>query len=426
MMKVYIEPGFVGYNELLYSLKLFFFNKGVQYTLVEDISQADVIFSGEKNDFPIAAHFYEKIKQGIFEWRNFLKDDIYIRTEKGVIDYFATIFYLVNCLQEYGSTQTDEIGRFQYKNSLQKQFGAVQRNIVQEIFNELATFPVFSRVITKRSAPSKIFLSHDIDTVYGALTQDGFYALNQSRVDVMLKLLMNAVMAKPDWLNMDKIMHIEDEYSFRSTFFWLVNKGKINKRLTNSDYNIRSKKIQQIISNIDSNGWNNNLHKSVSLEPFAIEINKAGFPVTGNRYHYLKMNVPNSFVEIEQAGLKFDASLGFAEHYGFRNNYGQPFQPYNMKKQTAFKFIEIPLHVMDTTFHRYMHTPVLKVSNYIIDFFEKNKYDTLFSVLWHNTYFSNYKFAGYMKAYKNLLTYFYENKMECVTPSQIIAEHQWM
>lgn len=426
MIKLYINPEFTGFNEMIYSLRLFFINKGIEYTLVDAPSKADVIFSKEKNDFPVSVFFYEKIKRGIFNPKQFFKSDPYIRDAKGTIDYLATVFYLVNCLQEYGSDKKDEIGRFEYKNSLQKQFDIIEKNLVQGIFDELATYPIFSRTVTRQKEKSKIFLSHDIDTVYGALLQDGYYALQNSRVDVMLKLLVNALMAKPDWLNMDKIMKIEDEYSFKSVFFWLVNQGKVNKRMVNSDYNIRSKKIQEIISAINSGGWENNLHKSVSPDPFAVEIQKAGFPVSGNRYHYLKMNVPNSFKEIEQAGLKFDASLGFAEHYGFRNNYGQPFQPYNMDKQKPYNFIEIPLHVMDTTFHRYMRIPAWKVPDYIIAFFEKNRYDTLFSVLWHNTYFTNYKFEGYMKAYKKLLTYFYENKMQCVTASKIVEQHHWM
>ena len=76
------------------------------------------------------------------------------------------------------------------------------------------------------------------------------------------------------------------------------------------------------------------------------------------------------------AVLKVDCSLGFAETPGFRNSYGQPFLPYNLSEDRPYRFVEVPLNIMDGTFQRYMKVPVKETATRVIDFFEKNKYDS--------------------------------------------------
>ncbi len=77
-------------------------------------------------------------------------------------------------------------------------------------------------------------MSHDIDSINGALLEDGFYLVKKGKPHLIFNLLINVILQRPDWFNMDEIMKIEDDYSFKSTFFWLVNKGRINQRETNS------------------------------------------------------------------------------------------------------------------------------------------------------------------------------------------------
>jgi hypothetical protein len=147
--------------------------------------------------------------------------------------------------------------------------------------------------------------------------------------------------------------------------------------------------------------------------------------VIGNRYHYLKFNLPNGYDNIEESGLKLDASLGFAEHYGFRNGYGYPFHPYNISKNDKYSFLEVPLNIMDGTFQRYMKVPIEKTADTIIDFLETNNQNALLSILWHNTFFSNYKYKGYLKEYKKILKYLYDSKFHNINQSEIIREFSW-
>ncbi|MGZ3885334.1 MAG: hypothetical protein ACXVPD_14415, partial [Bacteroidia bacterium] len=231
---------------------------------------------------------------------------------------FLEIFYLVNSLGEYKPAKDalDEVGRLKFERSVQFQTGIENNIVLQRLIETYKNYPVLNSALTLSHHKSYFFLSHDIDSLYGSTLQDGLWALKKGRADVVLKVLFNMLMQKPEWFNIDLIMKTESAHDFKSTFYWLVNKGKIDKRQTNSDYDISGKKVVNAIKNVKSNGFENGLHKSISKDTFAEELKKAPFRAIGNRYHYLKFSLPSAYKDIKSAGLKVDASLGFAEHYG--------------------------------------------------------------------------------------------------------------
>jgi hypothetical protein len=335
----------------------------------------------------------------------------------GVPDYLSTAFFCLTSLQELGNTDLDSLGRFQYKHSYQYKFGNSKRNIVQECFDKMA-----ARLdLAPQETNSAFFLSHDIDSVYGSIKEDGFNVLKKGRFDLFLAMLLKIAMDKPEWLNIDKIMKIESEYDCRSTFYWIVNKGSVGKN-PNADYNFRSRQIQHHFKNVALKGFENGIHKSLSDDSFAEEIQKFGSMPVGNRYHYLKFNLPNGYNAIEQAGLKLDASLGFSEQCGFRNNYGLPFHPYNFEKRRPYPFLEVPLHVMDRTFFN-QRRDLKAATQEIFDFFEANKKNAVLSVLWHNNFFTEYKYKGYLSLYKKILMYIKEGNFGTVNQEEIIQKY---
>jgi len=139
-----------------------------------------------------------------------------------------------------------------------------------------------------------------------------------------------------------------------------------------------------------------------------------------NRYHFLKFLPHTDWPKISESSVKFDTSLGYAEHIGFRNSFGMPFQPYDLKAGKPYDFVESPMNVMDGTFHKYMKVPKIEIADRLIRFYEANSTNCVFSVCWHNTYFTNYKYKGFIDQYKKILAYIYENKIECLTPDEVI------
>jgi hypothetical protein len=422
-MKVYIQNNPIYYPIVKYTLSVFAANKNISIEFVPNTNQADFIVSEEPgSDLPIALNFYSAIQKNKFNYKEFFKNDCLIYTNEKQADLLATSFYMMNSLQEYNSADCDEIGRFKYAVSYQFTFNTITENSVQRNFDALAQHPKF-KLQKVQEQHSSVFISHDIDLVNSAWIQDGFAALKKGQIHTIFHLLFNAAIQKPDWLNMDKIMAIHSEYDLTSTFFWLANKGRLNKRLSNSDYNVTGKAVQQTISKIKQGGFENGIHKSVSDESFKSEAGKLGFKPLANRYHYLKFNLPHAYKELEEAGIKLDASLGFAEHYGFRNSYGQAFQPFNLEQQQAYNLVEIPLHIMDRTFYNYLKTPSEKISDVVIGFFETNKYNCTLSLLWHNNFFNSIKYHGYLQEYKKIISYLYDNNFTSLTQQEIIDKY---
>lgn len=420
-MKIYIDNSLEYKEAVRYILEIFFNNKKIGFYFVENPDSADFIISNNLNsDFQISEEFFKDVSSGIFNFNYYLKNDCTVKTKNGSPDYLCTAFYMVNSIQEFNGNNRDEYNRFKFSNSYQFHFKNAEENLVQKCFDNLYKSNGKLSRHRQTNSKTKFFLSHDIDTVYGALLQDGYNALKRKRIDIVLKLFMNAVIQKPDWLNIDKIMKIESEYDYKSAFYWLVNKGKLNDLERNSDYSIKDYKIRSMINLVNENGWENGLHKSISNESFKEEINKLGFMPAGNRYHYLKFNIPSAYKELHSSGIMLDSSLGFAEVMGFRNSYGLPFHPYDFENGKAFDFLEVPLNVMDQTFFGYQKISPEQVSKKVISFFEKNKSNCVISVLWHNNFFSDYKFKGYTNAYKEILSYFYEEKFECVNQKDIL------
>ena len=422
-MKVYIKPNTSYHSATLYILKLIEKNQNISFSFVESSEKANIIWD---HTVPSSEFIYLDFYDGLQGERyNFNHNHIF-RTSPTVTDKnekkdsIATIFYMINCLQELNPNEEslDQFGRFKYEASFQAKFNSIEENLVQQ---EIDLFCKKHRLkgTIKRSA---FFVSHDIDTIYGSFLQDGFWALKKLKIGVILNLIIWELSRKPHWKNIDKIIKIDSEYDIHSTFFWLVNKGKGAYNIKNADYNII--KEQKLLDLVEQSGLTSGLHKSCSEMSINQELKKGSFQTNYNRYHFLNFLPHKDWKKISESKLELDCSLGFAEHFGFRNSYGKAFQPFDIDKDEPYNFIEAPLNFMDGTFRKYMKIPTNAITNIIINFYEKNPTNCDFSLLWHNTYFSNYKYNSFLGEYKKILGYIYENKIECVTPNELIKENK--
>lgn len=132
-------------------------------------------------------------------------------------------------------------------------------------------------------------------------------------------------------------------------------------------------------------------------------------PVLGNRFHFLLYQPEQTGTIIEKANLSYDSTIGFSEFPGFRNSFCFPFQPYDISNDRPYRFIEIPLNVMDGTLRKNLHLDPSKIMTTIDPLLsEVKKFGGVLTILWHNTHFSDYKYEGWGKAYRQILTYYHQ------------------
>ncbi len=330
-------------------------------------------------------------------------------------DIIAGAFYFLSGWQEYHCNNRDHHDRFPYSESIQKKLNIVTVPVVNYYFDILKTaIEIAYNIELKRNydigTKTCICLTHDVDHCKSAWKIGGMDAIKKWNFITPWKLLLMKLFIKDAWFNFDEVLSIEERFNARSTFFFIPVQGKLDG-LPNADYDVNSQEIKTIFSNIDARGFEIAIHgsfgTSTNLSQLSKELKKMPH-VYGNRFHFLKWDTLLSGGVIEKAALRYDSTLGFAEHIGFRHSYCFPFRPFDHDKGEAFKFLEIPLNVMDTTYwlKDYMGLEKSEIPESLRSLFtEVDKFGGCMTLLWHNNTFSKYKYAGWKEIYIGFLEY---------------------
>lgn len=303
-------------------------------------------------------------------------------------DPVACCFYLINSLHErlLPKNKLDKFGRYPYKESIQFKNNIIELNYCQNIFNS-----IFKQIF-QQEVPlikSKIFWSHDIDYLFSAWKSGIIQSIRNRKFTQIPKHIINRLFFHHKWDNLDEILKLEKKFNIPSVFFFLTESGKfhlVNGHIDHADYAIGSLSMVRRIHAIHTNGSLVGLHKSAFPLSYREEINKFNLPIYGNRNHFLKFHINDHYQQIEKAGLQYDASLGFAEHYGFRNSFGRPFRPYNLTKNKPHSFIEYPLHLMDATFTEYLGNSTESMLIKMKQWITSHNTQCVISLLLHNSH----------------------------------------
>lgn len=361
------------------------------------------------------------------EWKNAkipflfatMDEDIYSNIDgKWTInfDIIASSFYLLSGWQENESEIKDQIGRYPYEESIQKKLDIVEIPIVNYYFDILKTviekaYSVSLTTISWQNHEFATCITHDIDKCDSAWKEGSFSELKKGRILSPVKLLFKKIFNKDEWFNFDKIIEVEKGFNASSSFYFLPYCQKRNN-LINADYDVRSKKISKEIEHIIEYGSEIGIHGSSgtydNVDNFKDDLKKLGRKIIGNRFHFLQFDIMKTPKILETTGIKYDSTLYFAEHIGFRNSFCHPFYLYDIENDRTTDILEIPLNVMDGTLAmaKYMKVgredaieKVFQLINEII------KFNGCFTLLWHNTYFSDYKYSGWRNVFVEILKY---------------------
>lgn len=420
---VYIKPDTAYYHPIKYVMGL------IQHQIVEEIKigaaeeRDSIIFDlDHKHSEPITIEFYIQYEQHgtPLPHKDYFDNEAVIHTGENESDLVATIFYMVNCLQERSapSSDIDQYGRFKYTASYQFRFNCVEDNLVLGYIHTLVQKWNLTALVPRQS---RIFMSHDIDALDGSWMHIVYDLLRQKRIKTAAKALSLGLKRKLFYRNISDMLTLLHRHHISSTFFFIPAIGKGRYRIQNADYNIEEE--TELLQLISSKGHSLGLHKSSHPSSLSEELLALPFKTTYNRYHFLAHQPHEVWAQLESAGIAIDASLGFAEHIGFRNSYGSSFQPYNPTTRTAYHLLITPLLVMDGTLWTYMRIPPDDLADRIIQFIEKNKTDCLISILWHNTSLTEYPYPGLLDSYIELLEYIASENYTYVELDKVYSEH---
>jgi len=354
-------------------------------------------------------------KQG--EILSFTSNSVFIRK-----DIVSSTFYFLSCWQEY--TELKDVSqnrKFNYQKSIQYRYNFIEIppvdrycNILEDVL--IFAFPGFLRKqIWEKGKSFTITLSHDID--YWNFWSESHLKISNKRkikkikkgsIKALLKLILQNL-NKKFYSNAGQIKLLlkkEKLYKANSSFFLLSKSDFPDDRL---NYFSDEKYFNQILYLLKDKSINLQGSKEAGfrygyLEHELSKLN--GFSANGYRARYLFYNYQTLFNLLEKSKIKYDTSIGFDEHIGYRAGISYPFYPFNIKENKRFNILEIPSILVDRTLFnqtgknakiaRKLLTDILLISK---------KNHSLLSISWRNHVFDNLEFTGWGHIYWKLVKF---------------------
>ncbi|MBU8893919.1 MAG: polysaccharide deacetylase family protein [Bacteroidales bacterium] len=361
-------------------------------------------------------------------------------------DILKSCFYLLSGYQEYNNSATDIFGRFPHENSIQNKLSITEKPVVNYYFEIIAE--AITLFLNKKSVELKrkklfgnfgFFLTHDIDNVdfytfnrflYKIKELTGFtksyysFRINiKHLIKTFFELLKFSKKQNPTW-NFNYLRALEKQNGFRSAFYFLEK----DKNNNDSDYRFSESRIKKLFRYIINENCEIGLHGTTGSVENEEKFNQTlqnlntNTPenIFGIRQHRLLYKLPQTTLIHEKTGLKYDTTLCFAEHEGFRNSFCLPFKLYDFENDRMIDVWEIPLNVMDVTLFHYRNLNSQNAMPIIMDLIhEIKKFNGIFTLLWHNDFFDEDRYPGVTDFYKTLLNFIKTEDPENVLGNEI-------
>jgi hypothetical protein len=312
-------------------------------------------------------------------------------------DLFSAIFYLLSRYEEYLPFAPDQYGRFDAKQSLAFQHGFLEKPVVDQ------WLILFKSILEKRFPTLKFsrqefrFVSTiDVDYPWAYLHK-GFVHTAGGFIKHCLKFNFSELRQRTDVLRnrrpdpydtYDYIRQIEQQYNFRSMFFFLL--GNCGKYDTN--YALSSPQFSKLLNDLKADrviGIHPSFKSNKSLNLLKFEFNRLtrflGKEPEISRQHFLMLRLPDTYRNLISLNVQTDYSMGYASRIGFRAGTSRPFRFYDLIRDEATSLVIHPFVVMDVTMRQYMNLSPGEATAKIGHLLESVRaVNGVFTSIWHN------------------------------------------
>ncbi len=329
------------------------------------------------------------------------------------IDIFGACFFMLSRYEELIIKDKDEHGRFPVSSSVAFKEKFLEIPIV-DIYVEILCHYLkkINPSIRFKKIKSATILSCDVDFFYDRgvqfpniikrigknilLDKSPTQAISSFNVFWQTHMLGNR--DKDPFNTFEYMMDICEERGLKMAFYFIPLN---NKQPIDGDYDIDSKQTLQLMKKIINRGHEVGYHgsydsyknSSKSIEEVDLlkrVYQKAGGnpeDIKGGRQHYLRWETGVTELNWEEAGLRYDSTLGYAEHIGFRCGTSREYSFYSLLERRMLHMKIRPLLVMEVTLFekKYMALDDLAYKKEV----DKVKYWAKrygnYTLLWHNS-----------------------------------------
>lgn len=332
-------------------------------------------------------------------------------------DVLAASFYLISRYEEYLPHKKDHHRRYQATESLAYQKGFLNKPMINIWVKELGE-KISNNYPALNSKPSSYHFTptYDIDIAWsfknkgitrntGGFVRD-LLQFNLEAIKTRLQVLRGKLKDPYDTFSLQ--YNWTQQYKLKSIYFILFAQlGPFDKNTDTTNVN-----FQNLIKDLgdqaqigihpsyESNDKTKLLKQEIDQLSETVHID-----ITKSRQHYLKLNLPSTYRNLINLGIKDDYTMGYADQVGFRASICTPFYFYDLDLESETKLKIHPFAVMDGTLKDYLKTNPEDAKKIISELvLEVRKVNGHFISLWHNESLSNTgKWEDWLQVYEHLL-----------------------
>lgn len=363
-------------------------------------------------------------------------------------DLIFSSFFLLSRWEETETKTFDKHGRFPTRESISFKHGFSQRAVVNEYLKLLLeiickiarskNMPLIRKCFWPNEEKLAVCLTHDVDIIkkwYLYSMVRCLELIRSGQLSSFLKtfwsLFKGILSGRNPALAFEQMTSAEENFSFKSSFYFMTGRPGL-KSVLSSDltYDLASPEILDKVKELLSKGLEVGLHASYHtflnsrlLSEEKEELGRSvGSPIRGIRQHFLRLRVPQSWIDYDDCHFSYDTSLGFADQSGYRASFAFPFYVYDLQNDRKLDLLELPLAIMDRTYSKYLSFSPKQIKEDIIKTFQELEgLGGLVTILWHTHMVDELGFSGYPRLYEKILD-FVHKKGYFVAPGREIAE----
>lgn len=343
-------------------------------------------------------------------------------------DIIASAFFLLTRYEEWVRRDVrDEHGRFPGKESLPSRGGFLHRPLVDEyaaLLRQWASGVGIEIPVPKRRF--SVLLTHDVDSLgpakglgFAARSLLGGLSGRSPLGQALSQAAVNIGMHRHSCDNLGEVIKLDrrltgrfPEERCRSMFFFMAG----GKSAFDGDCHIHDARTLRRLRDVSAAGAAIGLHTSYSagVDPALVRGERrtletiTGLSIEKNRHHFLTWREPEHGEAIADAGIRWDASLGYADEAGFRLGVCHPVPLFDPIRQCLIGVEEHPLVVMDCTLSmvKYMNLSEEAAFDCIRTLVDATfRYQGEVVCLWHNTVLAASDTGYHKRLYPHMLDY---------------------
>ena len=310
------------------------------------------------------------------------------------VDLLTSLVLVLSRFEETLPVSRDEHGRFSALSSIAWRDGFLHRPIVDEwglAFAEAISYLLPGWLPKRKAFCAK--LGHDVDELGRPfrLRSAIAHTLRRHSPISTLRDLMALVSTRDTTyqLLLRQIVELARNRGLDAAVYW----KSCGAGPHDIGYDPKHQAIRTMISTFREMGVEVGIHPSYqsfdSPHKFRCEVaalkELLGQERIGGRQDFLRWG-PETWTTWEAQGLAYDASVGFADHIGFRAGTCHPFRPWLMSEGRVANLLEIPLIAMDSTLLGYMQLDPEEALQKVRDCVARCRtVGGVFTLVWHNT-----------------------------------------